>query len=407
MVFQGIELRRIVEGEASFLVPSTSTVSPPSSPVFYNPRMEVSRDIAIGCLRAYHKMVGRDLKVIEPLTATGVRGIRYAKEVEGVSEVIIGDVNPLAAELAERNVELNGLTGVVRVEKAEANQLLSTMAKPGSRYDVVDLDPFGSPAPYVEAALRALNSGGLLMLTATDAPPLCGVYPRVAERRYGGRSLRTEYCHELAVRLIMGFICREAGKLDLAIKPLLSYSLEHHFRVCVLIEVGASKSTFSFRYLGYVEHCPRCGHRFLKHGIATALEERCPLCGSRLLIGGPLWCGPIQDRMFVDQVLREVEASGFRHKRRESSLLSTIVEESQAPPLYYTVDSLSHRLRSREPPMTSIMEELRSSGFQVYRTHFHPKGLKTDAMINDLLSTIARLVKIGADDEGYQAYQHP
>ncbi|RLF17252.1 MAG: hypothetical protein DRN06_04090, partial [Thermoprotei archaeon] len=71
LVFQGIELRRIVEGEASLLVPSTSTVSPPSSPVFYNPRMEVSRDIAIGCLRAYHKMVGRDLKVIEPLTATG------------------------------------------------------------------------------------------------------------------------------------------------------------------------------------------------------------------------------------------------------------------------------------------------------------------------------------------------
>ncbi|RLF15397.1 MAG: tRNA (guanine(10)-N(2))-dimethyltransferase [Thermoprotei archaeon] len=395
-----MELAVVKEGEVNVLVPAASLRDPYVASVFYNPRMEVSRDIAVCCLRAYRKLSGRRLRIAEPLTATGVRGIRYAKEVEGVVEVLLGDVNPEAVELARRNAELNGVQDVVKVEKLDANLLLSLNAKPGSRLDAVDLDPFGTPMPFVDSALRALADGGLLMLTSTDAPALCGVYPKVAERHYGGRSLRTEYCHELAVRLIIGALCREAAKHELAIKPLMAYSLEHHFRVCLLIEVGASKASESVSRLGYVSHCYACGYRGLSEGLATYLKPRCPRCENKLAHGGPLWCGPLQNREFIEEVLREVELSSFRLKKKSLNLLRLLLEEASAPPLYYTLDELSHRLKLREPSLMDILQELRLRGFHATRTHFHPKGFKTDAEIEVVEEVFSRLSQVGSKGEG-------
>lgn len=35
-------------------------------------------------------------------------------------------------------------------------------------YDAVDLDPYGSPAHFLDSAVQAVSEGGLLMITATD-----------------------------------------------------------------------------------------------------------------------------------------------------------------------------------------------------------------------------------------------
>jgi len=377
------------EGLVSVLVPSTSLKDPYSARVFYNPRMEICRDIAVCCLKAYRRMSGRSLRVAEPLTATGVRGIRYAKEVDGVVEVVIGDVSPEAVALARRNVELNGLQGVVRVEEMEANALLSLYARPGMRFDAVDIDPFGTPAPFMDSAIRALNDGGLLMVTATDAPALCGLYPKVAERHYGGRPMRTEYCHEVAVRLIIGALCREAGKHDAAIRPVMAYSYEHHFRVYALLEVGATRSSEMLDQLGYAYHCHGCGARGVVRGVSTPLEPRCPRCGHSLTYGGPMWCGPLEDPAFTEAVLREVEGASYRLRRAEASLVRVLREEAEAPPLFYTLSELSRRLKVREPPMDRVLEELRSMGYRASRTHFHPKGFKTDADL-EVVESIVR-----------------
>lgn len=41
-------------------------------------------------------------------------------------------------------------------------------------YDVVDLDPYGTPAMLLDTAVQAVADGGLLMVTATDMANLCG-----------------------------------------------------------------------------------------------------------------------------------------------------------------------------------------------------------------------------------------
>jgi tRNA (guanine26-N2/guanine27-N2)-dimethyltransferase len=42
------------------------------------------------------------------------------------------------------------------------------------KYDVVDLDPYGSAAPFVDGAIQAVSEGGLLCVTCTDLGILTG-----------------------------------------------------------------------------------------------------------------------------------------------------------------------------------------------------------------------------------------
>ena len=106
----------IQEGKTRVLVPKLKEFvrhpceyAPSKAPVFYNPVMELNRDIAVSTVQAYQKMTGRKITVCEPLTGCGLRGIRFAAEVKGVKKVVIGDINENAFRLASYNVQMNGL----------------------------------------------------------------------------------------------------------------------------------------------------------------------------------------------------------------------------------------------------------------------------------------------------------
>src|SRR4030043_639061 len=117
---------------------------------------------------------------------------------------MISDINERAVKLAKRNVHLNGLNERVTVQHKDVNCLLSCHGAPRKRFDVVDVDPFGSPVPYLDSAIRALRNNSLLAVTATDMAPLCGVHTKACLRKYGGKPLRTENCQEQAGRFLAG-----------------------------------------------------------------------------------------------------------------------------------------------------------------------------------------------------------
>ena len=48
--------------------------------------------------------------VLDALAATGLRSIRYLKEIPGLSRVIINDYLPAATEAAKKNVSRNGVS---------------------------------------------------------------------------------------------------------------------------------------------------------------------------------------------------------------------------------------------------------------------------------------------------------
>ncbi len=259
---------RVNEGAASLLVPELDESTAGHidrarslAPVFYNPLMRLNRDSAVLALGVHQGRLGRGISACEPMCGTGIRGVRLALEVKGVEEVVLSDLNIKAVQLATENVSFNGVSDRVAVRHMEANLLLSLHARPLSRFDYVDVDPYGTPAPYLDTAVRACKRGGLIGLTATDMAPLCGVHPRASLRKYGGRSLRTEYCHELAIRLVTGALAVTAARHQVASTPVFSYAADHYVRVYAHLERGKKKADGSLREMGYVLHCFSCGHR--------------------------------------------------------------------------------------------------------------------------------------------------
>lgn len=45
------------------------------------------------------------------------------------------------------------------------------------RFTVIDLDPYGGPNKFLDAAIQSIEEGGLLMVTATDMAVLAGNTP--------------------------------------------------------------------------------------------------------------------------------------------------------------------------------------------------------------------------------------
>lgn len=379
----------INEGKVKILAPRLEG-PPKKAPVFYNPAMELSRDLSVLAVRCYRGEAGRDLKACDAMAATGVRGIRFAVEAGGVERVVLNDVRPSAYRLIKINVEENGVKDVCEETNMDANALLSLRSRPKDKFDVVDLDPFGSPAPFLDSAVRGLREGGMLALTATDMAPLCGAHPSSTLRKYGGFPLRTEYCHEIAVRLLIGCLASTAAKHDVGVEILFSHATDHYVRVYAVSRRGATAANESVKKMGVIAHCFNCLHRSWLFDYFGG-SPRCKVCGGRLSYAGPLWLGEIADRKFCERMLKELEGRGFRLEGKERKLLERIVEEAGGPPTYYAVEEVCGKLSLPPPRVEEVVSRLREKGFFAVRTHFKGSGVKTDADIGAVEEAVKEL----------------
>ncbi len=376
----------VKEGKVKVVVPKLEAFrkqladyAPSKAPVFYNPVMELNRDISVLAFQAYQRLVNREISICEPLTGSGIRGVRFAAEIHGVKKVVTSDINERSFKLAKQNVHLNGLQDSVTVKHKDANCLLSCHGAPRRRFDVVDIDPFGSPVPYLDSAVRALRNKGLLAVTATDLAPLCGVHAKACVRKYGGKPLRTEYCHELAVRLLAGCVAAVAAKQDIGVRVVFSHSSDHYIRVYAQIGYGAKKADASVKSLGYALHCFNCFHRELAKTLSARFFEKCPECGSTMDCAGPLWLGKIFDKQFCDLIAQENRRTAFRNSAKITKLLDLAKDEAEAPATYYVIDKISNKLSSPVPSVAAMLKSLHYNGFEAVPTHFSSIGIRTTA----------------------------
>jgi len=383
---------RVTVPKLSAFVEKPSEYAPSKAPVFYNPVMELNRDLAVLAIQAYQKMVKRELFICEPLAGCGVRGIRFAKEVKGVKKVLINDINEKAYQLAKYNVKMNGLEKLVTVKNEDANLLLARHGAPRKRFDVIDIDPFGSPVPFLDSAIRALRDGGLLALTATDMAPLCGVHPKACVRKYGGKPLRTEYCHELAVRLLIGCLATTAAKHEMGIRVLFSHSTDHYIRVYAVLLHGAKNADKSLQNMGYILHCFNCFHReTAKNPFAEDFSLKCPECGSKMDYAGPLWLGKIADKDFLKKMRMETEHKRLKNMNRIRKILTLIGDELEAPITYYVIDKICDKLDLPAVSIKKVYENLKRDGFKASPTHFEPKGLRANAPAKTIVELLQKL----------------
>jgi tRNA (guanine26-N2/guanine27-N2)-dimethyltransferase len=371
---------RTVEGRTTFLVPQSSLTEkvPPKNPAFFNPAASLNRDLSVLAYRAFAPSLDRKT-FADSFTGIGARALRVAVEVPEIERVYGNDLNSLAIEAAKKAAIINSVEDKCHFSIEEVCKFLLRGDKYGERFGIIDLDPFGNPARFIDCVLRAVMDGGLVSITATDTAVLCGVYPEVCRRRYYGMPLNNSYGNETAIRLLLSLTALTASRLELSIRPLFVHATMHYLRVYASVSVSSSEANDVYSSIGFVMHCFDCGNRFKAQEYVNA---KCELCGSAMRTGGQLWTGPIHDKEFAKKMIAH-EAN-----RRCKKVLDAAAEEASGIPYYFRTDEISTKLRTSPHSVREIIEKLESAGFIASRTALNPSAFKTDARIDRILEAL-------------------
>ena len=361
----------VSEGAANLLVPDVARRKGPGSAgpwPFYNPTMAVNRDLSAIVLAKWPGPLG---SVLDGLAATGAWGIRMALETRA-DRVTFNDWSPETTRLIRENVRRNGL--VAKVHRSDLRSLLTE-----GQYDFVDVDPFGPPTPFLAAAFDGVKGSAGIGITATDTAVLCGTYPRACEKRYGARPLRSPQGAEIGLRILLGYCDRIAEERSLRIRPILAFSAEHFLRALVMVSSGSASAP-----LGLVARGESGDF------IAATAATRDAV--------GPLWLGPLGDPAVV-RALQPSEWTSVVSAR----LLSLLKVECEMSPLFVTTDELAAREHRSPPRLDWFIDGLRAIGHRATRTHFHPRGVKTDAPSRECARLFRDLSPTGSTDDSRPA----
>ena len=383
------DIEIINEGLVEIQVPVFDKVSS-KAPVFYNSKMELNRDISILALQTFKDEIDRNINICDVFAGSGVRAIRYKKEIDGVEEVTANDISSLAIEYTLANALTNELD--IGIFQEEANVMLRERR---GEFDVVDIDPFGTPSYFVDSAGYSLKKDSLLCITATDTSALCGTYKEPCIRKYNAKPYKSEYCHENGIRILAGFVALTLAKYKKYIEIKLSHSTEHYMRLYIKVNKGSAQTDESLdENIGYIAHCKNCLNRKSFKGLATSIDETCPVCGEKLAIAGPLWIVKIQNHDFIAKMIKNCEEK-IKHLNTEKQvlkLLNACFDEADAPITFYDMHVICRNLKISAPKLANVLDLLKKEGFLAIKTHFNPIGIKTDAGIEDLKSIVNSLV---------------
>ncbi|KAI1133642.1 S-adenosyl-L-methionine-dependent methyltransferase [Nemania abortiva] len=386
---------------------------------------------------------GPSFTILDALSATGLRALRYAQELPFVTSVTANDLTPSAVEAIRRNAEHNGVESKVIATLGDARAHMYSMLvdevtrdherakygkknkSKGKRYNVIDLDPYGTAAPFLDAAVNAVrDDGGLLCVTCTDSGVWASNgYPEKAYSLYGGVPVKGFYSHEVGLRLILHAVATSAARYGLAIEPLLSLSIDYYVRIFVKIRKSPAQVKFLAGKTMVVYNCDHgCGAwetqllarnkkatnksgkgSFYKHGSALGptADPNCQHCGSKMHLSGPMYAGPLHSPDFIKKILDELPNASndiYGTKPRIEGMLYTALEESLPPPedtppankedefaalepypFYFHPTNLAGALHCVCPDEDSFRGALRHLGYEVTRSHCKAGSMRTNA----------------------------
>jgi tRNA (guanine26-N2/guanine27-N2)-dimethyltransferase len=376
--------------------------------------------------------------ILDALSATGLRALRYAKEIPFATDVTANDMSQKAVNSIKLNVKHNKLEETITAKTGNAiAYMYSYCDKKG--YDVIDLDPYGTAAPFLDSAIQAINSDGLLCVTCTDSAIFASHgYLEKTYSQYGGLPLKGEPCHEGGLRLLLHAIASSAARYGMAIEPLLSLSIDYYIRVFVRIRKSPEDVKMLAGKTMVVYHCEsgcgawttqflarnkvttnKNGDKFYKHGFAAgpSADAHCQHCGFKTHLSGPMYGGPLHNVGFVERLLaqlNEVDRETYPTMDRIEGMLHTAMEEitlgvkqdkaSNAKdtkvldplipkadpaevdhhPFFFIPSSVAKILHCSAPPLAPLRGALRHAGFRVSMSHCKPGSIKTDASWKDI-----------------------
>jgi tRNA (guanine26-N2/guanine27-N2)-dimethyltransferase len=348
--------------------------------VFYNPKMEELRDISV--------IIAEALGISKPLLldstcATGIRGIRYEKEAGAIVDML--DINAKAASAASKNVAVNKASA--KVINKSIQEFANTTK---NKYDIIDLDPFGTPAPYIYDLMKIASKGAMFMVTATDGAVLCGAHQKACVKLYNSVPLHNELCHEAGIRILLSFISRMASQFNMGIFPVLSIYKIHYMRVFLYLRSGAQEAFSSMSANGYVSYCTKCHAYYTTAGIVATLDKLCPNCEGRLLHSGPMWVGEMDDKTIVKEAFKMCDSEEYQGA---SLILHKKLQELSVP-FFYSIPRITRSAGISSVSPSLVIEELGRMGISATKAMFEKDCIKSACGIREVTAAIKSVAAV-------------
>ena len=407
------------------------------NPLFDRPSRETSADVIVDQgfheKRQVHKeeedIAGKTkspFRILDALSATGLRALRYAKEIPMVTSITANDLSHSATTSITLNVQHNQVSEKINVTTGDAVDHMHRTRSKRCQYQVIDLDPYGTSAPFLDAAVQAVVDGGLLCVTCTDAGVFASVgYLEKTYSQYGGLPLKGPHAHEGGLRLILHSIATSAARYGYAIEPLLSLSIDFYARIFVRIHHSPMQVKFLASKTMVVYSCDHgCGawktqflakarerkarngdvfHTF-KSALGPSANPHCEHCDFKTHQAGPMWGGPLHNPHFVQHtldILPSLNNDIYGTIPRIEGMLSLALNESldvpdtsldsarPIPPLnpasrathpfFFVPNVLTKIMHTTCPPDAAVRGALLHLGYRTTRSHTKAGSICTDA----------------------------
>lgn len=413
MNIDGIEYVPVQEGKAIILAPKEEKV-------FYNPIQQFNRDLSVMAIKAWSQLYMESkagqkenkrrklddstepsnkpfINILEALSATGLRALRYGHEIPHVQRVVANDMLLHAVEAITRNTEHNQLTRIVKPNLGDA---IKYMAGTSDKFHVIDLDPYGTAAPFIDGALQAVVDEGLLLVTCTDAGVLAGSgYPEKCFALYGGNNFGNTFMsgganHEAGLRLMLHMISNTAAKYKKTVEPLLCLSIDFYFRIFIRVKTSPLEVKKLASRTMITHHCSGCGHK-VNQPLGRIADEKkfqlprvvtpgthCSYCESHYNIAGPMWGGQLHNQEFIDKILavnEELDAEVYGTRQRITGMLTLAKNELADEPFYINLNQICSFFKSPPIPIDDFCKAVGNYGYDVSLTHAKKNCVKTNA----------------------------
>ncbi|MES1919499.1 RNA methyltransferase tRNA(m5U54)methyltransferase [Bonamia ostreae] len=399
----------VIEGKTKIKITENS---------FYNEAQVLNRDLSVAAIATFIKYIQKkdDIKfrrnfelngdkinfkkkvvIVDGLSASGIRSIRYANELEPKKhiEIIANDIDPKSVRLIKENCDLNKTSERVQIRNSDLKFSFAQQSKflltNEDDLTIIDLDPYGSAAPFIQNSLNSIQDGGLLCVTCTDMRNFAGLNTGSCWSHYNAMTTRGKYCHELALRILLGHISRTASGLKKHIVPLASFSINFYVRVFVRVLKSPSAANSSCRQNGHVFVCSDCdsfktqrlarinGNGDMKPVLVDPNASKCEVCAGRREMIGPIWCDRLHDELYLEELIGQTKKLDFLERQSEAVSLASLAKAEIEAPFYVNLSALSKKIRCGSISNRMFGRGIVNSGYRISRSHIKPEFLKTDA----------------------------
>ncbi|MEW6492885.1 MAG: tRNA (guanine-N1)-methyltransferase [Cyanobacteriota bacterium] len=352
--------QRLIEGKAQFCVGNA----------FYRPNSRVARDLGVLAAAIYRLDTG-SMQVLDAMAGCGVRSLRYWKESQA-DWVWTNEGNPELSPILQQNLEEAIATGCCQVTHLDANSVFFDCYNRSHFYDLVDIDGFGSPSPYLTTSLWAVKIGGLLYLTSTDGRTATGHSPTTSLSVYGAYARAHPAAHEQGLRLLMGAVQQQAASKGLGIEPVFSLFVNQTYRVMLRLIKRQSLTAQNYGFMGYCHHCGE--YRIVAwHKLGRVV---CPHDSHPLTLSGPMWLGALHNRCQLRRLQQLAQKWDWVERVK---LLQVMEGEIDFPPYFYTLGEIGRRGKMDIPKRDRMIQSLQERGYRASPTHIDAQAIKTDA----------------------------